>query len=725
MKFCSSAVFLAVVLLASTSATCADVGSMGSQATGLQVPASVDSTLHQVRVVDLLTLREAGGMLGKGLSVSPDGDYLAFELHQADVGNNDYSVAWFVASTEMPGLPVNVGDGGDPILFRSKLPDGQVVGAWRSENAQWSPDGSGFAYRKRVDGETQIWWSSRDGVDTRQLTHNTADVRSLCWNRDGSRIFFDTDADRAQLREAEVLQYRKGEIFDYDTSWSTIDGKPMHPAYSLIGGKPRVWLLDVKSRIERPATNNELTAYEQLKDAEPPSGTIPNARQIARTADRTAIAWVEPDDPDKQGRSPPLTVYAALNADGSGAIRCPASECSGILDLDRTLREGLHWTSVEDEVLFVRKEGVGYSKQTLYGWRVGQDHVRKVFTTDDWVSDCSVVRDRAICFRETPTYPRTIVSIDLKDGTIRELVDPNPEFRSVVLGEVQLLEWQNSEGYETFGYLVKPPDYVPGHRYPLVFVGYRARYALRGGVGDEYPVHVFAANGIVVLVYEKPTPYRALEKYSDPVEIGKAMWGPDMFDGRMSLASFRSAIDLLAEQGIIDRSRVAVTGLSAGVGDVSYALIHSNLFSAAIVSSFEMAPSALFLGGSAGKPIREYRKAIGAEPYGNRKGLIWEQLSLGWNAERISAPLLVNVSDSEHSWALEGVIRLVEAGKPVEMAVYPDEGHIKWQPAHRLSVYERNVDWLKLCLLGIDDPDPRKAAQYARWHRLLGRSADN
>lgn len=50
---------------------------------------------------------------------------------------------------------------------------------------------------------------------------------------------------------------------------------------------------------------------------------------------------------------------------------------------------------------------------------------------------------------------------------------------------------------------------------------------------------------------------------------------------------------------------------------------------------------------------------------------------------------------------------------------YPDETHIKWQPAHRASVYERNVDWLNFWLRGVEDSTPKKADQYERWRNLM------
>lgn len=684
----------------------------------IELPPDTELT-RQITSADLVTLNEIGGMSGTGLSVSPNGKYVAFEVHQADLAENGYRVRWVVASADREGRATEVADGGDPALFRSRLPNGRLVGSWLSEHPKWSPDSRGIAFRKKEKGETQIWWASHDGKDVRQLTFNRADVESFRWTEDGSKIVFETDADRTEIRKAERARYEHGHVFDYEKAWSTIDARPLYPRYAMTGGEARVWVFDVEAGLERRATADELADLRRVgADAVEPDAPR-HARYTARRVPGSGeIAWLQPDNQEQQGQIPPLSLYASPTVGDDGPVRCAAPECTGIMNYYSPLSDVLQWNAVEGEIVFARSEGVGYSIRTLYGWRPGDAHVRRIYSTDKWLSDCMIVHGRALCFLETPTHPRTVVSIDLADGSMETLVDMNPDFRRVVLGDVTLIEWENSYGVGTFGYLVKPPGYVPGRRYPLVFVGYRARWALRGGVGEDYPVHLLAANGFVVVVYEKPTTYEAFAKYSDGIEIGKAMMGPDLFDVRMTLATFESAIDLLDAQGMVDKARVGVTGLSNGVSHASYALIHSNLFSAAITSSIEWAPSSYFLAGVSGEFIRAYRNAIGAGKHGGPHGFLWEHVALSLNTERVNAPLLVNVSDAEHPAALEDVVALIEDGKPVEMVVYPDEGHVKWQPAHRLSVYERNVDWLNYWLQGIEDRNPEKMNQYARW-RLL------
>ncbi|ANO50062.1 hypothetical protein BA177_01445 [Woeseia oceani] len=691
------------------------------QSARLEIPDSVAADQRLVTATDLIEMRNIGDMRGGALSMSPDGNYVAFMMHRANIAANDYDVGWFVAPTDRRSTGIYVEGAGDPTLYRLGQPGGRTVGSWISEYAQWSPDSRGITYRKRVDGETQIWWSSRDGSESRQLSHNAADVVEFFWSEDGTSILFTTDADRTEFRAAEESRFRNGHVYNSDKEWSTIDGQPHYPRYLLTGGEPRYWALNIATESERAATDAEQIEFRKLRQGAPNPDFAPIARKSAWTTNRRGVAWVQADDPERQGMNPPLTLYAATLHDDQKPIRCAAKECTTRLELfwgkSRFLSHWLHWSSVDDEVYFVRRDGTGYSTQSLYGWDVRENRVRRIYTTHEWISDCSIAHGKAVCFSETATSPRTIVSIDLDDGSIETLLDANPEFRNIKLGDAEFLEWDSELGIGTFGYLVKPPDYIPGRRYPLVFVGYRASTALRGGVGDEYPVHLLAANGFVVLVYEKTNHYEAEQKYSNSLDIGRARWGEDLYDVRVPFSLFESAIQMLDERGLIDPARVAITGLSAGTNHVNYSLIHSDLFAAAIASSASFGPNNGVLGGVSAE-FRKYREAIGAGQYPGPRGILPPLMSLQLNAERVNEPLLVNVSDAEHPWALAEVAALARHNKPVEMVVHPDEGHIKWHPAHRFAIYERNVDWLNFWLRGIEDLSPAKAEQYVRWHRL-------
>lgn len=51
---------------------------------------------------------------------------------------------------------------------------------------------------------------------------------------------------------------------------------------------------------------------------------------------------------------------------------------------------------------------------------------------------------------------------------------------------------------------MKPLDYEPGKRHPLIVTTYRSGGFLRGAVGDEFPIQLFAARGFAVLDFDAP-----------------------------------------------------------------------------------------------------------------------------------------------------------------------------------------------------------------------------
>jgi len=78
--------------------------------------------------------------------------------------------------------------------------------------------------------------------------------------------------------------------------------------------------------------------------------------------------------------------------------------------------------------------------------------------------------------------------------------------------------------------------------------------------------------------------------------------------------------------------------------------------------------------------------------------------------------------EQEYLQTLDYVAPLEASPTPTELYVFPNEPHQKIQPRHKLAVYQRNLDWFRFWLQGYSDPDPAKAAQYARWSMMRDRA---
>ena len=106
------------------------------------------------------------------------------------------------------------------------------------------------------------------------------------------------------------------------------------------------------------------------------------------------------------------------------------------------------------------------------------------------------------CAGENRTAPSQVALVDITAGTVRTLVDLNPEFANLELGSITRLDGVNRYGDRWWAHLVKPLNYEPGKKYPLIVTTYRTHEFLRGASGDENPIHVYAAHGFAVLSFD-------------------------------------------------------------------------------------------------------------------------------------------------------------------------------------------------------------------------------
>lgn len=680
----------------------------------LYIPTCNDTEPRATTPKDLVSLRDIGGSFDVGISVSPDGNYVSFLLQQADIETNRYRSGWFVAPTKNDEQVVKaVGDGGAIILLFEE--SGIVSGGRPAIEARWSPDSNWIAYRLKHDGETQLWRSHRNGTVQEQLTNNAGNVLDLVWSPDGNHIFFKVGKSRESRRLALQEESERGYLFDErfmvmdSTEPVFLDANQAD--FTTQNHAERLWIYDIQAGEERPVNEAEKAVYAKLAAQESPLQALENRsiRARAQFGSQGPIAWLENENPEKYaGPNPPLNLYAMTQ--DSRQVRCNAPECSGLI------RAPL-WSPDGKEIYLIRQEGANQGERGFYGWRPDQDTFRTILRTNDWVDDCELGAGRLVCLHESPTTPRKIVSIDPVDGSMVTLVDPNPEFHELIFTKVEKLEWKESSGADAAGHLVFPQGYQAGQRYPLVIVQYRSRGFLRGGVGDEYPIHPLAANGFFVLSFDRPRKPNLAATIGDTYERERANWGDNLWERSSALSALEIVIEILDDRGLIDPERVGITGLSDGAETLWYALIHSDRFATAIASSGGWTPSWYYLVNATTRR-KYFDQAAGLTPPGMGGLERWRRIAPELHAQDINVPILVQVADRELVVSAPTLGALMDAGKPVEAYVFPGEYHIKVQPRHKLAVYERSIDWLNFWLRDVENGDPMKADQYERWRRL-------
>jgi dipeptidyl aminopeptidase/acylaminoacyl peptidase len=179
------------------------------------------------------------------------------------------------------------------------------------------------------------------------------------------------------------------------------------------------------------------------------------------------------------------------------------------------------------------------------------------------------------------------------------------------------------------------------------------------------------------------------------------------------MSSLEAGVRLVIDRGVADPRRIGITGFSDGASTAAWAILHSSLFSAVALGGCCFDTTLAIRAGPGA--AREWRQT-GYPGALERDHPFWRDVSLSVNAHRVRLPILLQLSDDEYMTALETYTSLREAGAPIDMFVFPSEHHAKWQPAHRLAIYHRALDWFDYWLQGRRTPG--RDAETAHWDAL-------
>lgn len=643
---------------------------------------------------DLLALVELGDYRS-GLSISPDGQTLAVFARETRVRENDYRYRLLVMPS-MGGSPREIADAGDIIL--RDTPHGPT-GAAADRAPVWSPDGRYLAYMAERDGRAELWRASPDGAPAQLLVDGPGEVLRFVW-LDETNLVVETAAPRdglsAASSRAATYGFHPGDFFTPYASLTphvTVD-----PA--------RVQLVvNAATRAERAASPEE---SERL-NVRPRHPAPPNAIAHDRTSD--AVAWIAPRIAGDRASTPALGLYYA-GVEGRDVMMCDDPACSG-----RMLGAWIFG----DRIVFRRMEGHGGGLTALYAWDWRANTVRRIRREDEELFGCGRAVARLVCLQEDPVQPRRIVSIDVDTGDLVQLYDPNPDWRAFDQPRIETIEVNDAYGNASFAHLVFPANYRAGRRYPVVVVQYRSRGFLRGGVGGEYPILPLAGRGYFVLSVDRPE-WRGAEASLPQAELDQRT-ALDNSENLMKQSALEAMLAELDRRGLSDPRRVGITGLSDGAETLYWAITNSDLFAAAVASTQPTDTTAWTLGSRAFRQslLSEGMRgpsADGDDPW----AAWWARNTTVLHAERIRAPLLMNLAESEAIMGFPLATRLEELNRPVDTYVYPGAYHIKWRPAQLLAAQTRAMDWLDFWLRGVERADPDEPGRLERWRALRDRT---
>jgi dipeptidyl aminopeptidase/acylaminoacyl peptidase len=691
----------AIVPIAKTPTSDADPCVLPNASVAAAVPNSASFTTDdQVGLVDIgpASVRGAGSIV----TLSPDRQHLATITKQANPGTNSYCLKLLVLPVDGMGAPREVDVGGEFINADFSLRGFSVVKAgWERDNPPlWSPDGTRIAFLKRVDGSTQAWMADPTGrTQARQVSFLSIDVDRLAWRDDGLGLVLVTRPDIRRRAEEIAAEAPRGFLYD-DRFNPQVADRPIPTGPIAF----RYSYLSLAEGSVRQASGAEVALLE------PPR---PKAASDDETGPKVSpsghSAWLERKIAG--GLLSPRKLMVALKS-GQSKV-CEREECEGVQDL---------WWSENGETLYgLQFMGWAKNEMAFLRWDMADNQPRQLFTTRDAFAGCVLSGREFICGREGAAQPRRIVAIDVETGRERIIFDPNAGLAKKSWGGVQRLLVRNEFGTESFADLVLPPDHKPGQKHPLVVVQYTSHGFLRGGIGDEVPIHPLANRGFAVLSFSRPNSIPGDESAKSNIELmqnGRKDW----IDRRHTQSALEEAVRLAIDTGAVDPDRMGISGFSDGTVTTQWALINSDLFKVASLGSccedmnfYAVIPGPRFTQQLQDSGMRLFEPGIED---------LWRPVSLLLNVERVKVPILIQNTDNEYKGGLDVLATYRHHGRPIELYVFEDETHFKFQPAHRQAIYERNVEWFEFWLMNRVNCSADRELQYVRWKAMAGAPAD-
>ncbi len=275
-------------------------------------------------------------------------------------------------------------------------------------------------------------------------------------------------------------------------------------------------------------------------------------------------------------------------------------------------------------------------------------------------------------------FPDLWVS-DLNPATGTKLTDVNPQKQQFLWGEPELIEWQSSMNEPHQGILIKPANYVPGVKYPVVVYYYRKfsqrMYefnAMRVNHRPNFPF--YTSNGYAVFLpdvnFEVGTPGHSTNK------------------------SILPGIQKIIDMGIADKDAIGLHGHSWSGYQTLFSITQTNMFAAAVsgapVANMTSAYSGIRLGTGLARQFQyeQGQSRIGASMFERRD--LYIENSPVFFADRINTPLLMQFGDIDDAvpWqqGIEMYLAMRRLEKEVILLQYEGE-------PHHLKKYPNKVDY--------------------------------
>jgi dipeptidyl aminopeptidase/acylaminoacyl peptidase len=647
---------------------------------------------------DLIEVRRVGDP-----QLSPDGRWIAYTIADTDKDANKRTTQIYLISTE----------GGEPRQLTKEKQS--------SVSPRWSPDGKRLAFITARDGAPQIWTVELAEVATgplKKITDISTGADAPAWSPDGNWLAFtseiypecltdDCNKQREQKASESKVRARIADRLLYRHWTSYKEGKRSHvfvvasaggvakdvtpgdydaPPFSL-GGPPDYAFSPDSKELAFARNTDKVEAISTNGDIFIVGVTGGEARRI--TGDNPAADLSPLYSPD--GR---YIAYRAQSKPGFESDRWrlmlhdrKSGQAHSITESLDSSVESYTFSGDGQKVFFTALER---GRQAVYSMAVSGGQPKRLIS-DGSNDDVQVSADgKTIIFtRHTLTRPIEVFRANSDGSNVAQVTKTN----ETLLGEFNLkpaedLTWDGAAGAKVHGFLVKPANFTPNRKWPLVVLIHGGpQGAWNDAWSYRWNPQVFAAAGYVVFAPNPRGSFGYGQKFTDEIS---GDWAGKVY------TDIINGVALVAAMPYVDRDNIGAAGGSYGGYMVNWIEGHnddSRIKFKSLVSHAGVYNLTSMYGATEELWFAEWE--FKGRPWDNPK--MYERWSPHMSVQNFKTPMLVVHGELDYrvpyTEGLQLFTALQRQGVESKLLIYPDEGHWILKPQNSELWYNTVLGW--------------------------------